>query len=219
MTKPILATVKVDNTKMVLSSVVRGVSPDSSFKAFKSIDLTIEECLVSDAQVGTLFIEFGFPMDELNKAMEILRQNPDKKPEKVILLVGEANSNESVISEYLSLGFSGILSKPFSEESLAEVFKVSERLSVEGSIARLKVVTGLQIKSMLEQKGEKFEGSSVLAAVKNACKKFEKDNPGETVESIVNEFSKMDPKDRMGRNVKDLYRGVSKRVKKLVDGK
>ena len=108
---------------------------------------------------------------------------------------------------------------PFSEASLNEVLKVSEELSMKGSFARLKVATGLQVKSMLEKNGDKFEGSSVLKAVKNACKAFEKNNPGEKVEDIAEKYSKMEPKDRVGRNIKDLYKGASERVRKLVEGR
>lgn len=219
MAKPIFAIIQSDNTRNSLHSVVRGVEPRASFRALKSIAQTIDECLNSEERAGTLFIEFGFSLDELSLGLDKLKANPEKKPDKIILLVGEDSLKETMISDYLNLGFSGILSKPFSENSLNEVFKVSNKLSVKGSIARLKVVTGLQIKSMMEQNGDKFEGSSILKAVKNACKKFEKENPGRKVEDIAEEYSKMDFNARRKTNIKDIYKGASERVRKLVESK
>jgi len=219
MAKSIMALIRSEKAKASLNQVIREVAPKSQFKITKSHSILLDECKNSTEKVGTVFIEFGFPLPELTKCISALREKSESKPEKIILIIGESDAKEDVLSEHLRLGFSGILSMPFSEASLNEVLKVSDELSMKGSFARLKVATGIQIKSMLEQNGAKFEASSVLKAVKNACKAFEKNNPGEKVEDIAQEYSKMEPKDRVGRNIKDFYKGASERVRKLVEGR
>jgi hypothetical protein len=219
MAKSILALVHSDKAKNSLYNVVRELSPRSKFKSLKTTQSLLDECRDSVDRVGTLFIEHGFPFPELTKTITELRERKELRPDKIILIVGEANAKEDVLAPHLSLGFSGILSMPFSEESVRKVLKISEEISMKGSIARLKVVTGLQIKSMMEQGGTKFGDSNILRAVKRACNKFESENPGKNVNDIAEEYSKIAPEDRMGTSIKDIYKGVSDRVRKLLDKK
>lgn len=217
MAKSILALVHSDKAKNSLYNVIRELAPKSKFRVVKSSDLMIDECRESVERVGTLFVEYGFPFPELAKTITELRQRRDIRPDKIILIVGEANAKEEVLAPHLSLGFSGILSMPFSEDSVKQVLKVSEEISMKGSIARLKVVTGLQIKSMMEQGGSKFEDSSILRAVKRACNMFESENPGKSVNQIAEQYSLIAPEDRVGTSLKDVYKGVSERVRKLLE--
>lgn len=219
MTKSIVALLHSGQTKNTFNHIIREVVPDSKVTVVKSTNALVNECLNNLRKVGTVFIEHGFPMPDIINCLTELRAGRDNRPDKIILLIGEASAKENILSQHLSLGFSGILNMPFSEASLYEVLKVSEELSLNGSFARLKVVTGLQIKSMLEQKGERFASGSILAAVRNACQIFEEENPGKTVEEIAQEYTLMEPKDRLGKSVKDLYQGASERVRKLVEAR
>ncbi len=217
--KPILVSVLSEQTKQSLLPVIRGVVPNVSIKSFKSLNQTIEECIESEESAGTLFIEFGHPLKELTLYLQMIRDQSVNKPDKIILLVDQGDVSEDLISKYLQIGFSGILTKPFSEKSVEEVFKISERLSDMGSIARLKIATGIKIKSMLEQKGKKFQGKSILDSVKAACKVFEKENPGNDLEGLAKKYSRIKPSERINKNVADLYEGPSERVKKMLQEK
>lgn len=208
-----------DNTRQALVPAIRGVVPNTSIKTFKSLDQTLNACLEEDGSVGTVFIEFGYPLQELATYIQMMREDKKHKPDKIILLVEQDEVNEDLLSTYLRIGFSGVLTKPFSEKSVADVFKISQRLSELGSIARLKVATGLQIKNMLEQKGDKFQASSILTSVKNACRKFEEENPDKSINQIAEKYSSMNPNERLGKNIKDMYQGASKRVREMLQGK
>lgn len=219
MAKDIFALLHSDIARTSLNHVVRSAAPKNKFKSLKSIPDLLEECKSSSEGVGTIFVECGFPLPELSSAISKLKERKETKPNKVILIVGETNAKEGIISDHLSIGISGVLSMPFSEDGLTESLKVSEELSFKGSIARLKVVTGLQIKSMLEKEGQKFEESSILKAVKNACKIFEHNNPEQNIEDLATNYYALDPAERLTKNVKDVYKGVSERVRKLTEKK
>jgi hypothetical protein len=216
MGKEVILFTQSEHTKSALIPVIRGVVPNVSIKTFRTIDQTVNACLKNEQHIGTLFIEHGEPFDVLMKNLQTLRAQPDKKPGKIILLIDQKGTSEDLLSQYLSIGFSGILTKPFTEDSVHQVFRVSERLGALGSVARLKVVTGLKVKSMLEQKGEKIEGETLLQTVKNACERFEHENPGNKIEEIARNYSQLDPRERISKNVKDMYQGASERVKKLI---
>lgn len=217
MAKSILALVHSEKAKNSLYNVIRELAPKSKFKTLKTPQALVDECRESVDKVGTLFVEYGFPFPELTKTLSEIRARKDLKPEKIILIVGEANAKEEVLAPHLSIGFSGILSMPFSEDSVKKVLKISEEISMKGSIARLKVVTGLQIKSMMEQGGTKFGDSNILRAVKRACNKFETENPGKSLDFIAKEYSEIPPEERVGKSIKDIYKGASERVRKLLE--
>jgi len=217
MNKSIVALIHTGNTKSSFSHVIREAVPNARLTITKTPEQLVDECFKGPKKVGTVFIEHGFPLPKLIECLGALRKSKDSRPEKIILLIGEGSAKENILAEHLSIGFSGILSMPFSESSLNEVLKVSEELSMQGSFARLKVVTGLQIKSMFEKRGERFEGDNVLAAVRHACQRFEEENPGKTVEEITQEYTLMDPKERLAKGAKDLYQGASERVRKIVE--
>jgi hypothetical protein len=214
--KAVFLSVLSEQTKQSLVPIIRVIVPNVAIRTFKSLVQAVEDCIKSEESAGTMFIEFGYPLEELSSHLHTLRQTKDKKPEKIILLIDQEDISEDLISKYLRIGFSGIVTKPFSEKSVHDVFKISERLSSMGSVARLKVATGLQIKSMLEQKGQKFEESSILSAVKKACQQFEESNPGNSLENLAESYAKLNPKERIGKSIKDFYKGPSERVKKLL---
>jgi len=229
MTKSIIALVHSENAKSSLQSMLREVAPKAQVKIIRVVEdlmcTPVNNTVSRDAdsnetgRADTIFIEFCFPLSELSICINALKLNVETRPDKIILVVGRSAANQKTISDHLSLGFSGILSMPFSVDNLNEVLEISGELNMKGSIARLKVATGLQIKSLLESKGAKFEESSILKAVKKACKKFEKDNPGQNVDDIAEEYAKMEPHERLSKSVTDIYKGVSGRVKKLVERK
>lgn len=219
MIKTILALVHSEKAKLGLQSTLREVAPNAQLKFIRPVEELVKEASSRAGHADTIFIEFGFPLPELSQKIKELKLREETKPDRIILLINKSNANQENIANHLSLGFSGILSMPFSIDNLNDVLEVSGELNMKGSIARLKVATGLQIKSLMESSGSKFEESSILKSVKKACKKFEKDNPGQNVDSLAKEYSNMEPHDRLGKSVADIYKGVSKRVKKLVDGK
>jgi hypothetical protein len=216
MGKDVILFTQSEHTKSSLIPVIREVVPNVGIKTCKTIEQTIHECLKNEQRIGTLFIEYGERFEVLMKKLQALRAQPEKKPEKTILLIDQKGTSEDLLTQYLSIGFSGILTKPFTDETVHQVFRVSERLGALGSIARLKVVTGLKVKSMLEQKGEKIEGESLLQTVRNACERFEHENPGNKIEEIARNYSQLDPVERLSKNVKEMYDGASERVKKLI---
>jgi hypothetical protein len=214
--KAVLISFLSDSTKQSLIPVLRKLVPSLVIRSFKSLNQTVDACIDQKSSPETLFIEFGHPLDELSMYLQMIRTQSSHKPEKIILLVDQEDVSEDLISKYLRIGFSGILTKPFNEKSVEDVFRLSEHLSNQGSFARLKVAAGLQIKSMFEQEGDKFQGSSILTAVKNACKKFEDENPESNLEQLARTYASMQPNERLGKNVKDLYLGASERVKKML---
>jgi hypothetical protein len=213
--KTVFLSVLNEHTKNNLLANLRIVLPNIPTRSFKSLNKAIEEYFTSEEEIGTLFIEFGNPLDEVTEYLQILREN--KKPDRIILIINQEDINEDLLAKYLQIGFSGILTSPFNEDSIKEVFSISSRLNALGSFARLKVATGIKIKNMLEEKGEKFKQKSFLESVKEACKIFETVNPGNSLEKLAEEYSKIPPAERVSKKMSDLYQGPSERVKKLLE--
>jgi len=215
----IFVSVLSEHAKSALLPVLRAVVPNVAIKSFKSLDRMTEELVISDTPAASVFIEFGFPMAEIASCLEKIKNHPKTKPDALILVIDAESVNNDLISDYMRIGISGFVTRPFSESSVTNVFKISERLSEMGSIAKLKVATRLEVNSILEKRGEKFEGSSVLSRVQRACQKFESDNPGISTEQIAESYSHLSPKERLKPQIKALYKGPSERVKQLLKSK
>lgn len=216
--KAIFVSVLSENTKVSLLPVLRGVLPNVAIKTFKSLSQMSEDATKSNNVASCVFIEFGFPMKQIAECLTCVRSQAATKPDTIILLIDEDLVNNELVSDYMRIGISGFVTRPFSEDSVSQVLKVSERLGELGSIAKLKVATKLEIKNMLDARGDRFDGSSVLSTVKRACDKFETENPGISAEKIAQSYSLMSPQERLKPKLDTLYRGSSNRVRRLVQG-
>ncbi|HMO16470.1 MAG TPA: hypothetical protein PKA63_01575 [Oligoflexia bacterium] len=214
---PVFVSVRSEHTKNSLLPIIRCLVPNAAIHSAKTLSKTSQDISNSDKQGGTLIVEFGHPIDEIVSFVDNLRNNYKFRPDKMILIIEEEILKDVLVSQYLRLGFSGILTKPFSEESVTEVFNISDRLSNLGSIARLKVSAGLEIKSMLEKEGYNFNNNNLIQSVKNACEKFIEENPLLRVESIAKSYLSMSPKERINKSIKDVYQGPSERVKQKLN--
>lgn len=164
-----------------------------------------------------IFLQLLAPHPEILKFVHAAKKHEGQSPSKKILVVSEDIASEELLSQYLSIGFSGVLVEPFTIDSIEEVLNLSQRMMMGGSIARLTVAAGLQFKAHLIKDRKMKNGGGLLQSVMEACKIFETENPGQTMHSVAKELSTLSLEDRLKVNISNLYSGVSERVGKLVN--
>jgi CheY-like chemotaxis protein len=216
MSSYILALTEDNGTKTSLGQVLRDVSPNILAKFFKSpADLTKE--LKSSSDLSLVLIDYTEDIMALTSIMSVIREKSSKDKIKVVIILDSEVATDANISKYLSIGFSGFLLKPFSQKSILEVLKISDQLSKKGSFARLKVATSLNVKSFLDKQNRVIEGSSILKAVKNACRIFETENDEFTVNGAAEELAALSPKERLEKKALDLYKIFSRSARKKLE--
>lgn len=213
----ILFLLQSDALKPALTMAVRGVVSDAQISHVKDIESAISE-LQKQNQYMFIFIQHGFPQKEIIHVINSASKNKAQKP-RIILVVREDDSDEEMLSMHLSMGFSGMLVEPFSFDATKDVMKLSDCLTMAGSVARLTVAAGLQIKAHLIGESKMPRGGTLLESVKQACQIFERENPGRTVKSVAQDISTLPTEERVKVNIKHIYTGVSNRVKQLVQKK
>lgn len=214
----ILFIVKSDSLRKSLGLALRNVYPDAHFfiaKDTSSAHFEIEK----EKPYKYIFVQYGYTQREVISIIEAAKKYDISERARLVLLANEEEASEQLLSNYLSLGFSGLLVEPFSIDAVKEVLTVSSTLSSAGSVARLTVAAGLQIKAQLVGENKMDKGGKVLDSVKKACQIFENENPGITLQSVAEDLSKMNLEERVKVNVLSIYRGVSDRVRQLVNRK
>lgn len=211
----ILAVIRGDAIKKSLMYTLREFVADTQIRWVKDLStaLTVVD---EEGPFRFIFIQSGFTQVEYINFIGLTKKNKSRESVRFILLVSEGASSEEFLSQNLSLGFSGVLIEPFSVEAVRDVMQLSSALTMAGSVARLTVAAGLQIKAHLVGERRMSGGGGLLESVKKACQIFEKDNPGKTVQSIAKDISELPLEQRSKVNALHFYKGVSERVRQLV---
>ncbi len=212
----VLVVVKDEAVRQSLQAVLRDRLSGHEFLWVKDIESAVFN-IEKEQTFKYIFLQLLAPHPEILRFIHTVKKYEALSPSKKILLVPEDIASEDLLSQYLSLGFSGVLVEPISIESIDEVLNLSQRLMLGGSIARLTVAAGLQFKAHLIKDKKMKEGGGLLQSVMEACKIFETENPGQTVHSVAKDLSSLSLEDRLKVNISTMYSGVSERVRKLVD--
>lgn len=214
----ILSVLRGEKLKSSLSMAIKEILPDAELIYVKDVE-SAKEKIENEATIVFVFVQFGFSQSEVLQIIESIKENNHEEKARIILVVPEDDSDEKLLSQYLSIGFSGMLVEPFSYNVMKEVMKLSDTLTLAGSIARLTVAAGLQIKAHLIDENKMPNGGNLLESVRQACKIFEQENPGKTVKSVAEDISTLSLEERAKVNIKHIYTGASKRVKELLNKK
>lgn len=198
-----------------LQSLLRLVMPEGSHHSVSSLNAGLEFLMNNPSNI--VFIEAH--LDEKGPASLLSKiRNLSKKNPQCILLISDEYSNENLLTQALLAGASGVLTEPFSEDTVSEVLNISNEMDMQGSACRLQVATKIHIASMFTTEQKSKSPEEFVEQIKKRCEEFDQGNPDRSIESIVDDLCHTSVSERSNKLRESQYQGPSNRVRKLIEG-
>jgi len=173
-----------------------------------------------------VFVSERFSHEDVMHFIKTSKEKAEGQDTAYVLVLGSTDQNSSKIASSMVVGADGFLLEPYSVDSLVEIVKLAEKIKGKHADERERVAVGFVVSDIMTQldrvayikscKSDITKSLDVLKAKCEVFKGFDEDKLSMYYSAAEELFIKAELPQKGSMK---FYKGVSKRVKKMMEAK